>query len=60
MSIIERIKFCLWNCGVPGEWLFPQHRPHQWWDDVFLHHCDNPDCGAMIYQGDLQIGRAHV
>jgi hypothetical protein len=27
--------------------------PGHWWDDVWLHHCDNLDCGQMIYQGDV-------
>ena len=50
MSIIDRLKWWLWELGVPGEWLFLQHRPSHWWDDVWLHSCD--DCDKLIHQGD--------
>jgi hypothetical protein len=50
VSIYNRLKYRLWCLGVPGSWLFPQHRPSHWWDDVWLHDCD--DCGQMIHQGN--------
>ena len=55
VSIIDRLKWWLWDCGVPGEWLFAQHRPSHWCDEHgnVIAQADPPcvSCGRPRSQG---------